>query len=101
MQILTIFVQICTPGPSEISLCRRARGLQKHHSFWDRPRFGPSSSARKQIRAPDLCAPSLSEERWPAESTLTTETQERVGLPRVLTEANRITGGTSSSQRQL
>ena len=36
-----------------------------------------------------------------AESTLTTETQERVGLPGVLTEASRITGGTSSSQRQL
>ena len=36
-----------------------------------------------------------------AESTLTIETQERVGLPGVLTEANRITGGTSSIQRQL
>jgi hypothetical protein len=37
----------------------------------------------------------------PAESTLTTETQERAGLPGLLTEAKRITGGTSSSQRQL
>jgi hypothetical protein len=37
----------------------------------------------------------------PAASTLTTETQERVGLPGVLTETNRITGGTSYSQRQL
>jgi hypothetical protein len=37
----------------------------------------------------------------PADSTLTTETQERVGLPGVLTEAKRITGGTSSSKRQL
>jgi hypothetical protein len=37
----------------------------------------------------------------PAERTLTTGTQERVGLPRVLTVANKITGGTSSSQRQL
>jgi hypothetical protein len=37
----------------------------------------------------------------PAESALTTGTQERVGLPGVLTEANRITGGTSSSKRQL
>jgi hypothetical protein len=43
----------------------------------------------------------LKEESLPAESALTTGTQERVGLPEVLTEANRITGGTSSSQRQL
>jgi DNA anti-recombination protein RmuC len=50
---------------------------------------------------PDLCAPSLQEESLPAESTLRTETQEKVGLPGVLTEANRIIGGTSSSQRQL
>jgi hypothetical protein len=50
---------------------------------------------------PDLCASSLQEESLPAESTLTTETQERVGLPGVLTEDNRIKGGTSSIQRQL
>jgi hypothetical protein len=37
----------------------------------------------------------------PAESTLTTKTQERAGLPGLLTEANRIMEGTSSSQRQL
>jgi hypothetical protein len=37
----------------------------------------------------------------PAESTLITETQEGVRLPGVLTEANRITGGTNSCQRQL
>jgi hypothetical protein len=36
-----------------------------------------------------------------AESTLTTEPQERASLPGLLTEANRITGGTSSNQRQL
>jgi hypothetical protein len=35
------------------------------------------------------------------ESALTTGTQERVGLSGVLTEANRITGETSSRQRQL
>jgi hypothetical protein len=34
----------------------------------------------------------------PAESTLTTETQERVGFPGVLTEVNRITGGTNKLQ---
>jgi hypothetical protein len=43
----------------------------------------------------------MQEENLPAESALTTGTQERVGLPGVLTEANRITGGTSSIQRQL
>jgi hypothetical protein len=35
------------------------------------------------------------------ESALTTVTQERVGIPGVLKEANRITGGISSIQRQL
>jgi hypothetical protein len=30
---------------------------------------------------PDICAPSLQEESLPAESTLTTETQERDRLP--------------------
>ena len=49
----------------------------------------------------DICTPSLKEEGLPAESALTTRTQERVGLPGVLTEANKITGETSSSQRQL
>jgi hypothetical protein len=37
----------------------------------------------------------------PEEGTLTTETQERVGLPGVLTETNRITAGTSYSQTAL
>jgi hypothetical protein len=50
---------------------------------------------------PDICAPSLQEVRLPAESALTTETQEIASLPRLLIEANRITGGTSSNQRQL
>jgi hypothetical protein len=49
----------------------------------------------------DICAPSLQEESLPAESTLTTETQERVSLPGLLIEAHRITGGISSNQRQL
>jgi hypothetical protein len=40
------------------------------NSFWDRPCFGPSS-------VPDIYAPSLQEESLPAESALTTETQER------------------------
>ena len=41
---------------------------------------------------PDIYAPSLQEESLPAENTLTTETQERSGIPGLLTEANRITG---------
>ena len=56
---------------------------------------------RRRIRAPDFWTPALQEKILPAESALTTGTQVRVGLRGVLTEANRITGGTSSSQRQL
>jgi hypothetical protein len=56
---------------------------------------------RRWIRAPDFWTPALQEESLPAESALTTETQVRVGLPGVLTEANRIKGGSGSSQRQL
>jgi hypothetical protein len=43
----------------------------------------------------------LQEESLPVKSALTTGTQVRVGLPGVLTEAKRITGKSSSSQRQL
>jgi hypothetical protein len=50
---------------------------------------------RRWIRAPDCWTPALKEERLPVESALTTGTQERVGLPGVLTEAKRITGGSS------
>ena len=50
---------------------------------------------------PDISAPSLQEKSLPAESALTTGTLERVGLPGALTEANRLAGGTSPSQRQL
>ena len=50
---------------------------------------------------PDICAPSLKEESLPAESALTTETQERASLPGLLVENNRIMRGTSSNQRQL
>jgi hypothetical protein len=46
---------------------------------------------RRWIRAPDCSTPALQEENLPAESALTTGTQVRVGLPGVLTEANRIT----------
>jgi hypothetical protein len=53
------------------------------------------------IRAPDCWTPALQEESLPAESALTTGTQMRVELPGVLKEANRNTGGSRSSQRQL
>ena len=50
---------------------------------------------------PDICAPSLKEESLPAESALTTETEERASLPGLLVENNRIMTGTSFNQRQL
>jgi hypothetical protein len=40
----------------------------------------------------DVCAPSLQGESLSAESTLTTEGQERAGLTGVLTEAYRFIG---------
>jgi hypothetical protein len=98
------------PDPSETSLCRWKWGLQKlhrfwdrqkQHSFWGRPCFRSSSSARRQVWTRDICEPSLKEESLPTESTLITKTQERTKLPGLLTEANRITGGKSSNQRQL
>jgi hypothetical protein len=46
---------------------------------------------------PDICTPSLKEESLPAESALTTETQERVSLPGLLVENNRIKRGTNSN----
>jgi hypothetical protein len=44
---------------------------------------------------PDICAPSLQEESLPAESALTTETQERTSLPGLLIEK------TESQEEQL
>jgi hypothetical protein len=89
------------PDPLETSLHRWECRLQRQHIFWDRPSFGTSSSARRQVWTQDLCAPSLQEESLPAESTLTTETQERAKFLGLLKEDKRITGGTSSNQRQL
>jgi hypothetical protein len=61
----------------------------------------PRDSGRRQSWDPNLWAPPLQEESFPAESALTTGTQERAEIPGGLTEANRFTGGTSSSQTQL
>jgi hypothetical protein len=60
-----------------------------------------TTELKRWIRAPDCWTPALQEESLPVESALTTGTQVRVGLPRVLTEANRITGGSSSNERKL
>jgi hypothetical protein len=60
-----------------------------------------TSELRRWIRAPDCWTPALQEERLPAESTLTTGTQVRVGLSGVLTEANRITGGSANTGKQV
>jgi hypothetical protein len=58
-----------------------------------------TSGLKRWIWAPEFWASSLQEESLPAETALTAGTQERVGLQGVLTEANRITGGTSRIQR--
>ena len=50
-----------------------------------------TTSAKRQVRTPDIWAPSLEKESLPAESTLTTKTQERAGLLGLLIEANIIT----------
>jgi hypothetical protein len=39
---------------------------------------------------PDICPPSLQEESLPAESALTTETQEWASIPGLLIEANKL-----------
>ena len=60
-----------------------------------------TTSARRQVQTPDIWAPFLQEESLPAESTLNTETQDRARAPGLLIEANIITWGSSSNQRQL
>jgi hypothetical protein len=60
-----------------------------------------TTSARRQVRTPDIWAPSLQKKSLPAESALTTATRERASLPGLLIETNRITRRTSCHQRQL
>jgi hypothetical protein len=90
-------------------------GVPGPGSFWTPPRSSQdpprdikisgewnTTSARRQVRIPDIWAPSLQEDNLPAENTLTTtETKEKASLPGLLIEANRVTWGTSSNQRQL
>jgi hypothetical protein len=75
-----------------------AQSLRTHPRFpedssWDLRTSGEwnTASSRSQVQTPDIWAPSLQEESLPAESTLTTETQERASLPGLLIEANIIT----------
>jgi hypothetical protein len=49
-----------------------------------------TTSARRQVRTPDIWEPSLQEESLPAESALSTETQERASFPGLLREVNII-----------
>jgi hypothetical protein len=84
-----------TEATQLLGQAEEATQLLGHALFW------PSSPARRQVKKPDIYAPSMQEESLPAESTLTIEIQERSSHPGILTEANRITGGTSSNQRQL
>jgi hypothetical protein len=76
-----------------------ASGVSRHpqeptqDSPWDPKTSGEwnKTSARRQVRTPDIWAPSLQEESLPAENTLPTESKERASLPGLLIEANRVT----------
>jgi hypothetical protein len=89
----------CIPGLSESSPSRGTCWPQKQQSFLDRVPLGlhpqPGGRAETQTSGHLPC------KSLPAERALTTGTQERIELAGVLTEANRITGGTRSNQRQL
>jgi hypothetical protein len=50
-----------------------------------------TTSARRQVKTPDIWAPSLQEESLPAGNTLTTEYKKKASLPGLLIEANRVT----------
>jgi hypothetical protein len=81
-----------------------SRGVPCVQSFWTPPRSSQdtpwdlktsgewnTTSARRQVRTPDIWAPALQEESLPAENTLTTETKDRATLPGLLKDANIIT----------
>jgi hypothetical protein len=90
------------PGLSETSLLRRALRVQKHQSFLDRIPFDfhPQPGGRAEPQT-TVYLPHQRKACLPTGSALTPRTQERAGLPGMLPEANRLTGETSSSQRQL
>ena len=88
-----VSVPSCIPGLSETSPLRRALGPEKQQSFLDRVPSDLIFSQEVNLSVRPLFLP--------AGNTLSTGTQQGVEIPGVLTEANRITGRRSSSQRQL
>jgi hypothetical protein len=76
-------------------------GHRSNRASWTGSLLAFIFSQEENLSSRHACSFSARGESLPAESALTTRTQERVGLPGVLTEANKITGETSSSQRQL
>jgi hypothetical protein len=101
VKIQALPVSPSTGLPWARSLCSTPRSPE--HSPRDLRTSGEcnTTSARWQVPMPDIWAPSLQEESLPAESALTTETQERASLPGLLIEINRIIRGKISNQRQL
>jgi hypothetical protein len=80
------------PGCLASGVSRHPQG-PTHDSPWDPETSGEwnTTSSRRQVRTPDIWAPSLQVESLSAENTLTTETKERASIPGVLIEVNRVT----------
>jgi hypothetical protein len=92
--------QSCVLGPLEISLCRWEHRLQRTHLLWQ-TLFRAFIFSQEEVWRPDSCAYSLQEESLSEESTLTTKTQKRAGLPGKLTEAKRLKGETGESETPI
>jgi hypothetical protein len=82
----TLLVPASTGVVWEWSMWTPTRYLQDTPRDLKTPGEWNITSARRQVRTPDIWAPSLQEESLPAESTLNTETQERASLPGLLIE---------------
>jgi hypothetical protein len=86
--------------PSEAGPLRRTCRPQKQQSFLDRVPLGlhlqPGGGAD-----PQSCVHLSCQRKMAYREFSDTGNQERAGLPEVLTEGNRLTGRTSSKQRQL
>jgi hypothetical protein len=79
---------------SEAGPWRKGEGLRSNRASWTGSLQAFILSQEVELILRPLCS-------FPATGELATGTQERAGLPGVLTEANRLTGGTRSSKRQL
>jgi hypothetical protein len=90
----------CIAGLSGTTPQRKAHEPQKQQIFLDRVPSGlhlqPRGGSELQTSVHLPC-----KRKACLQSALTTGTQERVGVPGVLIEANRIIEGTSSSKRQV